>query len=184
MGRRERVEGVDDNSWSEDFGEHVGWGRGIGGVEGVCGDSAAAEGGECLSDVGILVGPVGAEENGSGIAEVLLDVGAVQDEAFVDLAAEAPACCEVDEDWLALGSGLLEEGWGEGLPDGAGSWELGAGSALRGAGLRRHGEGADGPDRCTDSKDQDEGGCGGCGGFGGPAAEEPSGDGQQKERGE
>jgi hypothetical protein len=37
---------------------------------------------------------------------VLLDVGAIEDEAFVDLTAEAPACGEVDEDWLALGAVL------------------------------------------------------------------------------
>jgi hypothetical protein len=57
-----------------------------------------------LGDVGILIGPVGAEEDGTGVMEALLNVGAIEDEAFVDLAGEAPAGGEVDEDGLALGS--------------------------------------------------------------------------------
>jgi hypothetical protein len=96
----------------EDFGEDVGGGGGVGGIEGVGGDSAAAESGEGLGDGGILIGPVGAEEDGAGVAEMLLDVGAVEDEAFVDLAGEAPAGGEVDEDGFAPGSGLGEEGGG------------------------------------------------------------------------
>ena len=112
----ESVECGDDDAWGEDFGEDVGRGIGVGGIEGVGGDSAAAEGGEGLGDGGILVGPVGAEEDGAGVAQMLLDVGAVEDEALVDLAGEAPAGGEVDEDGFAPGSGLGEEGRGEGLP--------------------------------------------------------------------
>jgi hypothetical protein len=112
----ESVECGDDDAWGEDFGEDVGRGIGVGGIEGVGGDSAAAEGGEGLGDGGILVGPVGAEEDGAGVAKMLLDVGAVEDEALVDLAGEAPAGGEVDEDGFAPGSGLGEEGRGEGLP--------------------------------------------------------------------
>ena len=114
---RQTVDGANDDAGREDLGEDVGWSGRVGGVEGVGGNSAAAEGGEGLGDGGILIGPVGAEEDGAGIAEMLLDVGAVEDEALVDLAAEAPAGGEVDEDGFAPGSGLGEEGGGEGLPD-------------------------------------------------------------------
>jgi hypothetical protein len=73
-----------------------------------------------LGDGGILIGPVGAEEDCAGVTEVLLDVGAIKDEALVDLAGKAPAGGEVDEDGFALGSGLGEERGGEGLPVGRG----------------------------------------------------------------
>ena len=50
-----------------------------------------------------MAGPVGLDQGDSALAQALLDVGAVEDYALVDLAAEAPAGGEVNQDGPALG---------------------------------------------------------------------------------
>src|SRR5258708_7225843 len=81
------------------------WGRGVGGVGGC---SAVVDRGELLGDLGVVVGPAGAEECDVVFAELVLNVGGFEDEALVELAAEATGGGEVDEDGVAGGAGLSE----------------------------------------------------------------------------
>ena len=101
-------EGVEDDVFGEELGEDVGSRVYGGGVDDVGGDAAAIDGGELLGDGGIVLGPVGAEEGDVVFAELVLDVSGFEDEALVDLAAEAPGGGEVDEDGMAGGAGLIE----------------------------------------------------------------------------
>ncbi len=74
------------------------------------------DGGELLGDLGIVLGPVGFEEGDVVLGELVLDLGGPEDEALVDLAAEAPGGGEVDEDGMAGGAGLIERLLRVGLP--------------------------------------------------------------------
>ena len=89
---------------------------GAGGVDDVGGDAAAVERGELVGDGGVVLGPVGFEEDEVVGDEAGVDVGGVEDGALVDLAGEAPGGGEVDEDGLAGGAGGGEAGGGPGVP--------------------------------------------------------------------
>src|ERR1700729_166475 len=91
----------------------------------------------------------------------MLDVGGFEDEALVDLAAEAPGGGEVDEDGMAGGASLIERLLRVREP--------GEGGVLRL--VERDGEGEGGKNH----------GCDGTGPFRRPAAESPSGDGEDEE---
>ena len=134
------------------------------GVDDVGGDAAAVDGGELLGDRGVVLGPVGAEEGDVVFAELVLDVGGFEDEALVDLAAEAPGGGEVDEDGMAGGSGLVERLLRVGGPDEVGVFGL----------VERDGEADGGDENCGD----------GAGPARGPFAENPSGDGEHEEAAE
>src|SRR5271170_2108535 len=98
------VEGVEDDTGSQDFGQNLWRVAGRSRIEDVGGNSAAAEGGEGLGDSLVVAGPIGANQGDAAVAEALLHIFAIEDDAFVDLAAQAPAGGEIDQDWLALGA--------------------------------------------------------------------------------
>ena len=157
-------EGGEDDVLGEELGEDVGGGVWSRGVDDVGGDAAAVDRGELFGDLGIVLGPVGAEEGDVVFAELMLDVGGFEDGALVDLAAEAPGGGEVDEDGMAGGAGLVEGLLGVGGPDEGGVFGL----------VERDGEGEGG--------DEDRGD--GAGPAGGPFAEHPTGDGEGQEAAE
>ena len=95
------VERVDHDSLRENLGEKLRLGL-AGSVEGVRGDSAAAQAGESLGNGFVVLGPVGAEEDNVGVGEGLADYRLGEDDALVDLTAETPAGCEVHEDGAPL----------------------------------------------------------------------------------
>ena len=68
-------EGGEDDVFGEELGEDVGGGVLCGGVDDVGGDAAAVDRGELLGDLGVVLGPVGAEEGDVVVAELMLDVG-------------------------------------------------------------------------------------------------------------
>src|SRR5579859_5832647 len=84
------LEGGEDDVFGEELGKDVGGGVYGRGVDDVGGDAAAVDGGELFGDLGVVLGPVGAEEGDAVPAELVLDVGGAKDEALIDLAAEAP----------------------------------------------------------------------------------------------
>ena len=158
------LEGGEDDVFGEELGQDVGGGVYGRGVDDVGGDAAAVDGGELLGDLGVVLGPVGSEEGDVVFAELVLDVGGLEDEALVDLAAEAPGGGEVDEDGMAGGAGLVEGLLGVGRPDEGGVFGL----------VERDGEADGGDEDCGD----------GAGPAGGPFAEDPAGDGEHQEAAE
>ncbi len=128
-------EGSENNAFGEELGQDVWGGVFRRGIDDVGGYAAAVDQGELFGDLGVVLGPVGAEEGDLIFAELMLNVGRLEDGALVDLATEAPGGGEVDEDWVAGGAGLVECLLGVG--GSRRGWCLWAGRAgWRGRGLR------------------------------------------------
>ena len=96
-------EGLENDGGSDEFGEELGWGVGVGTEEDVGGDSFAPVFLEGGGDGGVAAGPVRHEEGDIFFAEGGLNFGSGESESFVDLAGEAPSGGEVDKDGAAGG---------------------------------------------------------------------------------
>ena len=102
----ELVKRPQDDARREHLGQHQG---GLSGeVKDVGRHTGAAELAERGSDVLIVLGPVGADQHDSGIAQAPPHIATIEDRALINLAAQAPAGGEIDKHRPALGAVLLD----------------------------------------------------------------------------
>ena len=112
---RQLGDGIRHNSRGQDFGEEP---RALFSrdIKHVGRHTASAERRQRLRNGVVVAGPVGAEQDDVAVGEGFLDFRLAEGYALVDLAAEAPAGGEVDEDGAALGLIFVNGFGGPGLP--------------------------------------------------------------------
>ena len=141
-------------------------------------ETVTPERGQSLSDGRVLAGPIGAEESHVRVRESLLDLGSAQGHALVHLARQAPAGGEVHKGRPARGKSALDGIGGPGLPrTSGGRGACGRGSSSRAFRCELASEEHNSDDREQKKRSNDRGPAP-CR----PAAQKPSGDGDEKQR--
>src|SRR5580698_5585566 len=114
-----------DDAWCEHLGQSDGWLPWE--VKDIGWYSTAAEFRQRRSNRFIMFSPVGPDQHDPGVMQAAPHVGSIEDCAFIDLAAQAPASSEVHKDGTPLGAILLEGCTAVRLPAGLAGPGAGAG---------------------------------------------------------